>query len=313
MVPLAPPGFWGKNPRVIHRPIFCSLTGMRKIRWTSFPGVSTGIQRLLGKSFHLSRPFSRDPGGIQAQRARTPGKPVHHLDAPGPCGVLLAGIFLFLFPFFLPAQSIVSLKVAVPTDLKSYIPMMKAIYQECGFDGQFQIYPNIRSMLMVQAGDCDAEMAREGKTISTFTNVIPSAVSLRTTRIELIYRKDYTARPLSRADLIHLRVGCVRGISFGEMIMKEWGLTGERTPDMDGLIKLIAGKRVDVGLTVDAIPRSTLNLGLVYQEEPLLTIEAFHLFNAKHADLVPRFDAALLRMKADGRLKKLLDEVVKAP
>ena len=72
---------------------------------------------------------------------------------------------------------------------------------------------------------------------------------------------------------------------------------------------MAAGDRFDIALTTSTAPVSAFPEfagGLTTLPQPLMTTRVVHIMNKKWADYIPKFDAAVRKMRADGHLAKLL-------
>lgn len=201
------------------------------------------------------------------------------------------------------------LKVGLGNESKAFEPAITALYKEIGLEPEFVILPSERSLRSVDTGDIDADMGRVVGAVAAYPNAMETTESILEIQLLAVVKKGFQPEKLSLADLKKYKLGHMRGTKMAEGVVKSLAVEATQANTMQSLFQMVAGDRFDIALTtstapVAAFPEFAGNLTTLPQ--PLLTTRVVHIMNKKWADYIPKFDAAVKKMRADGRLTKLL-------
>jgi polar amino acid transport system substrate-binding protein len=204
----------------------------------------------------------------------------------------------------LPAVGQSVMKVATPEGTEGFRPLLEAIYKDLGIKVEWVSLPAERALQAANAGDVDADIGRVVGAIAAYPNLVATNEPIVTLSVVAWARKGSGVAVASPADLKKFKVGIVRGQKAAEGLVAALGLVPELLPDAGSLEKVLASGRVEVVLTTNNVVFADPTLAVVNPK--VAEFPTIHVLNKKLAALVPRIDAVLKAMKADGRLAKLL-------
>ena len=201
-------------------------------------------------------------------------------------------------------------RVAYDEVTEPLVPLVREVYAEIGVYPQFVRVPSERAVQETDRGYYDADLSRAGGTLGDYPNLLYTHEPIKRTEL-YAYVDQHTSLTLNRLEeLKQLRVGLLRGAKFAEAFAAQHGLQVIAANSVDALFAMLAAGRFDLVLiTSTQLASQAQN----YTEQirrvgPLLgTSQSFHVLNRKHAELIPRFDAALKAMREDGRLARHLN------
>lgn len=208
-----------------------------------------------------------------------------------------------------PAFAETTLKVGVSKESRQYEPLIAAIYQEIGLVAQFIVLPAERSLRSVDSGAVDADIGRVVGAARAYPNAMETHESVLDLQLLAVVRSDFAAATLTAADLRRYRVGYLHGFKLAEGVMQSLDMTASQTNSMASLLQMLVRERFDVALITSATPLSQYPEyagQLTTLAQPLVTSRVVHVMNKKWVDYIPKFDAAVKRMKADGRIARLM-------
>ncbi len=221
------------------------------------------------------------------------------------CAVLIAA----LQPGLLWAGP--TLKVGYYQSGERYQPLIIAIYKEAGLVPEFVALPLERSLRSVDNGEIDADMGRATGSLAAYPNAIESAEPIVDMQLQVLVRKDFSPTKLAVADLKTYNLGYLRGAKMAENFISAQGLKASAANSMDSILAMLAAGRVDVVLNSSLAPLSDYPQyadRLTTLPLPLQTVRVVHVMNKKWIDYMPKVNAAIKTLRANGRLAKLLRE-----
>lgn len=143
--------------------------------------------------------------------------------------------------------------------------------------------------------------------------------TLMTEKLLVFVRQDHVIRVAGVADLVGLRVGVIRGWSYGEEFdaMREAGrfVAEDVVSDAQNFSKLEAG-RLDAVVTIEQSGRKLLASGLYPSVQALpvpFTMKTAHLAFNKALNktvLLQRFDAAVEALRRSGEFDRIVDRAL---
>lgn len=206
------------------------------------------------------------------------------------------------------AQAQPVLRVGAAAESRAYFAAVTAVYAEIGLPApEFVLLPPERVLRNLQNGELDADLGRVQGAAREYSNLVETTVPIVKLSLYAVTRKGYPE--VTAGNLKTLRLGHLRGTKLAEHYIEANQLQSLPGSSNANLIRMVAADRLDVLLVTSSVDLS--NSGdyadaVVVQPKPLHTASAVHVFHKRWADLVPRFDAAIRKMAADGRLAKLL-------
>ncbi len=204
------------------------------------------------------------------------------------------------------AQQVI--KVGSTEGTQPYYPAITAVYKEIGLTPEFVALPSERSLKSVEGGQVDADVARVSGGIKGYQNMVETNESLMELRLLAVVKKDFKAAKLAPPDLKSYKLGLVRGTKMAEGLVQAIGAEANVANDTKGLLTMLSNDRFEVALLPHSYPLSAhpeFASTLITLQQPIITSKVVHIFNTKWASYVPKFDAAVKAMKADGRWGKL--------
>lgn len=201
------------------------------------------------------------------------------------------------------------LRVGFDETGEPFQPLLTAIYKEAGLVPDYVRLPLERSIRSVENGEIDADMGRAAGFVANYPNAVETTESVLEIHLVAVVRQGFKPLKLTLADLKSYKLGRQLGAKLPEGIVKSLGLTADIAPTMPQLFQMLHAHRIDVVLNLSSHPLASYpeySAGLMTLPESLHTRRVVHVLNRKWADYVPRIDAAIRAMKADGRVAKLL-------
>ncbi len=200
------------------------------------------------------------------------------------------------------------LKVGLAIENKPYEPLIAAIYKEIGLEPEFVVLPSERSLRSVDAGEIDADIGRVAGAVASYPNAMETTESVLDIQLLAVVKKGFQPEKLSPAELKKYKLGHMRGTKMAEGLVKSLGMEATQANTLQSIFQMVVGDRFDVALTTSTTPLSAFPEfanTLTTLPQPLLTTRVVHVMNKKWASYIPKFDAAVKKMRADGRLAKL--------
>lgn len=189
------------------------------------------------------------------------------------------------------------------------VPLVKAVYAELGMAPVFELLPSERALVEVNAGRYDADLVRVEGVEKMFPNLVRSEEFIRRTELYAYARRGAGTAFKTVDELARHRLGFTRGSKLAGEFLQARGWQAAEANSVDSLFKMLALGRFDIALVTSTqlLPQNAaLREGAERAGPVLMTSYSYHLLNRKHQDLVPRFDAVLRAMRADGRMARLL-------
>jgi polar amino acid transport system substrate-binding protein len=200
-------------------------------------------------------------------------------------------------------------RVAYDEATAPLLPLVQAVYLEIGIRPVFELLPSERGIAGANRGVYDADISRVAGQLEAYTQLMYTSEALKKTDLLPFVLRGSAIRVSGQADLRRYKVGILRGSKFAEGFARSAGLTVDLAPHPDSLLKKLELGRYEVALLTSSqwtAQSERINALAEPAGAALASSYSFHVLNKKHADLAPKFDAALRAMKADGRWARLL-------
>lgn len=211
-----------------------------------------------------------------------------------------------------PAFAQQKIQVGYTESTKVYIPLLTAIYKEVKLVPEFIILPLERSLKSADNGEIDADIGRTAGTVGAYPNLVETSEFLLESQVFAIVRQDFKENELTLEDLKKYRIGYIHGGKITEKLVKSLNMKAEEAASAASLYRMLINNRFDVALKSN---NSVESAGSEFKGKikilstPVFKSRAVHIMNKKWADYIPKIDAVVKAMKADGRAAKLLKEL----
>ncbi len=191
------------------------------------------------------------------------------------------------------------------------IPLVQAVYSELGISVVFELVPSERALHDANRGVYDADVSRVSGMLAAYPDLIYCLEPMSIVELLPYVRKGDSLRIESAEQLQRYRVGLGRGSKLAEGFVASAGITPVLANNLESLTNMLTAGRFDVALitTTQLSSQGKALASVAEQAGPaLLSRPALHVLNRRNTELIPRFDAVLRKMKADGRLAALLQK-----
>jgi polar amino acid transport system substrate-binding protein len=175
-----------------------------------------------------------------------------------------------------------------------------------------QQMPNKRSLINVNSGLDDGDATREFEINKYYPNLVPVPVQSFNIDIVAVTNRDIKIEKVS--DLHGYNVGVINGMKIAVLMAEEAKpLSLSKVTEHETLLKMLELNRLDIALVNKA---SLLNhidklkdRGFYLVAKPLMIRPLYLQLHKKHKQYVPRLQAALESMHADGTYQRIHDDV----
>lgn len=181
-------------------------------------------------------------------------------------------------------------------------------YAELGYTIKTERVPAQRALVMANQGDVDGEAARVPVVEARNPNLIRVPTPLYVNRVAVFTRNTSIDTSQGWDALKGHKLGVAIGYKYIEGMTRR--MDRIRATDYTQLFFMLAENRLDavVAEYFEALPNTKSHRleGVVVLQPFLARKEMYHYLHKKHAHLVPRIDAVLCRMRADGRMEAII-------
>ncbi|WP_018150352.1 substrate-binding periplasmic protein [Leeia oryzae] len=225
-------------------------------------------------------------------------------------GMWRTGLLILLACGMVNAASEPVYKIAYNETTAPMVPLVKAIYAEMGITPVFELVPSERAISDTNMGVYDADLSRVEGVVMVYPNLRRTNEPLRMTELYAYVKNTSRIVISTSGDVALYSVGVLEGSKLSEEYVRQAHITPDVSFSADTFYKKLMANRFDIGLFTSTqllTQRALLAQGARRVGPVLMSSPSFHILNQKHADLIPAFDAALKKMKMDGRYLKLLE------
>ena len=186
--------------------------------------------------------------------------------------------------------------------------IMSQIYQRLGHTMTIVNFPAKRSLVEVNNGSANGELARGSIIEASNPNLIRIPYAIGTVKLVAIHTKN-TPQVTQLAQLKNQRIGVMRGLVVTDKITEQ--LPREMYNDLTGLFKGLINDRVDVILFTKLgaehyIRKFKLEDKLVISDKPLLEIPLYHYLHQRSHGIAQALTAEMKKMHTAGELHDLI-------
>jgi len=217
------------------------------------------------------------------------------------------------FLMLVPAQAQQLLQVG-RTDLDSPLSdvaqrVVTEALRRAGLRAQFNSMPLQRSIALVNDGALDADLMRITDAAKQFPNLLSVPTPVAMVHVAL-YGRDAKQINLPRADIAKLNVGLPRGILL--LVKNSAGMSVSDSQTNYKALDMLRNDRFEIAMLVhiDAELEIAKNnfTGLARRANYWASEPLYFQLNKKHQTLVPKINAALQEMQAEGLIAKYYEE-----
>ncbi|MBL4798485.1 MAG: transporter substrate-binding domain-containing protein [Oleispira sp.] len=187
--------------------------------------------------------------------------------------------------------------------------IMSHIYQRLGHTMTIANYPAKRSLVEVNNGSADGELARSSMIEASNPNLIRIPYAIGTIKLVVIHTKN-TPQITQLAQLKNYRIGIMRGLVATDKISEQF--PREMYNDITALFKGLINDRVDVILFTKFgaehyLQELKLQDQLVISDKLLLEIPLYHYLHQRSKDIAQALKAEMHKMHTTGELQTLIN------
>lgn len=208
----------------------------------------------------------------------------------------------------LPAESSATeqIRVTSQASLARYQPLVSAIYKQMGYEAVFVDMPSERALQEVNAGSMDADMGRIQIQGQSYPGLRFTQEPILEIGITGWVKRGHPIRVKSMHELRNFRIGIVVGHKSTEKLQADLSTSADRAPNIQSLARMLDAERFDIAIMPDAADPTELDAIGTRIDIGAPRYQAYHVFSARHADLVPQWDKTLREFKHNGQYEKLL-------
>jgi len=184
--------------------------------------------------------------------------------------------------------------------------LLKEVYQQLGHDIELVFRPAKRSLVEVNSGEADAELARVIGTETEYPNLVRVGEPVYALSMSAIVKADSKIWLSSWSELQKYSIGYPRGYRILDIRTRD--LNAQQVSDSSAVVRMVKGGRFEVGIaiTTDALMLAADNPDITVLTPPIESITLYHYLNVKHRRLAPSIEKLLVKLNDSGRAKEIL-------
>lgn len=185
--------------------------------------------------------------------------------------------------------------------------ILQELYQPLGIDISILQLPSARSLLYVNEGNADAELARVAGIDQQFAQLVPVEVPLLKLYLIAVARTDDISierMQQARGGRVAIRLGT----KYIEQYTAGWGVI--QVDSIAQQLNLLVNKRVDYAL-IEGIKAELLLADISAEplfQKTLETVPMFHYLHKKHQHLLPELANRMQYLRDSGRIDALIEQ-----
>jgi len=184
--------------------------------------------------------------------------------------------------------------------------LLKEVYRQLGHDIELVIRPAKRSLIEVNSGASDAEMARVTGAETEYPNLVRMKEPIFALSFSAIVGAKSKHWLSSWAEISKHRIGYPRGYRLLDIRTKNMKALTAKDPIT--IAKMVKAGRIDIGIVVtsDAIRFVSKIGGIVILKPVIEVVTLYHYLNVKHRRLIPAMEKILIKLNDSGRTKEII-------
>lgn len=191
--------------------------------------------------------------------------------------------------------------------------VMKEAYERIGMKMELKKYPSRRSIMTANRGQVDGELIRIKQIGSDYPNLIPVPVEIMCIDF-VVFTKDKQFNVKGWESILPYSVDYLGGT----LVIEKNLIDGTDVTSVKALEH--AFRRLDIGWT-DVVVDGRFSGQLIAKklglssikvlEPPLISVSGYHYVNAKNKSMVEPLITVLQKMKAEGRINEIKEQVTR--
>ncbi len=186
--------------------------------------------------------------------------------------------------------------------------LLKEVYRIIGHDIDLVYRPAKRSLVEVNAGVSDAELARVIGTETEYPNLVRVEEPVYTLSFSAIVNAETDIRQSIWSELGKYSIGYPRGYRILDIRTRE--LNAMPAKNSTAIARMVAGGRIEVGLVITSDAQKLVSEypDIVVLKPPVEAVTLYHYLNVRHRRLAPDIEKLLIELNDSGRSRELLHE-----
>jgi len=183
--------------------------------------------------------------------------------------------------------------------------LLKEVYRQAGHEFKLVIRPAKRSLVEVNSGVSDAELARVIGADAEYPNLVRVTEPIFALSFSAIVSAKSKHWMSSWEEIRKLRIGYPRGYRL--LDVRTRGMNVIQAGHPRAIAKMVKGGRIDAGIMVtsDASRLASEIGGIIALKPPMETVTLYHYLNVKHRRLAPIIEKILIDLNDSGRAKEI--------
>ncbi|MDL0431534.1 transporter substrate-binding domain-containing protein [Marinobacter sp. TBZ242] len=188
--------------------------------------------------------------------------------------------------------------------------IIRELYASCGLNISYLDVPAARAVMMAEKSQSDGELARIPMAVKDEAPLVPLHTPIEMARLVPLFLDSESAA--AHSDLTGKRIGFLNGYRMIAAVLPD-NATQVATSDTFQLVSLLERKRIDVALTLewDALAAKHQNPDMVIGK-PLLESPIYHWVHQSRENDIACLSEALIDMKEDGELQRLIRDGIES-
>ncbi|MBC8158574.1 MAG: transporter substrate-binding domain-containing protein [Alphaproteobacteria bacterium] len=219
----------------------------------------------------------------------------------------LAFVLLVLCWLPLQAAKAESLKISAPEfpEAEAITRLLKEVYGQLGYDLERVVRPAKRSLVEVNNGSSDAELARVTGAESEYPNLVRVTEPVFALSFSALVNSKSKHWLSSWEEIEKYRIGFPRGYRLLDIRTK--GMNAQSVSDPAAVSRMVKVGRIDIGIVVtsDAHRFASESDDIVVLKPPIEAVTLYHYLNVKHRRLVPAMEIILIQLNDSGRAREI--------
>jgi len=216
-------------------------------------------------------------------------------------------LFMFcLFSLHAPKAETFKISTADFPESHTIHKLLNEVYKTIGYETELVFRPAKRSLMDVNSGRFDAELARIIGTETEYPNLIRVDEPIYALSFSAIVKKNSKIWLSSWEELKKHSIGYPRGYRILDIRTRD--LDAVQINNSAAISKMVQGGRFEIGIAItsDAIKLAKENSNIVVLKPPIESITLYHYIHVKHRRLAPAIKSNLIKLNDSGRAKEIL-------
>ncbi|MBT3914919.1 MAG: hypothetical protein HOF23_01015 [Rhodospirillaceae bacterium] len=217
-------------------------------------------------------------------------------------------VFLILCWLSVQPANAATFKISSPEfpEAASISRLLKEVYHQMGLDIELVTRPAKRSLIEVNSGASDAEMARVTGAEMEYPNLVRVKEPIFALSFSAIVAAKSKHWLSSWEEISKHRIGYPRGYRLLDIRTKSMKALTAKDPVT--IAKMVKAGRIDVGIVVTSDANRFVSKigGIVILKPVIEVVTLYHYLNVKHRRLIPEMEIILINLNDSGRTKELI-------